>query len=485
MTMHDDTDNRFANLELDLPTGEKPAKHKAALNEAEKASGKTIAEKIAAGEMSFKEAEGTMSISSELAFRPAADLLPRNVTVSLNESTEDLAERAVLRVLGISGKGKRIKGQGEKNLDVSGLIDKGERILDSAVRRRWERLPTATEISAQVQAVIAAERRETLDVDCKELYLGKDGSLYLQGHKPVAEGNAPHRVSAVAYSQIAERAPMSKPLAYNLNAWAPHSGASVRARRMMQQGNATPLVFAAVGPRYNEFDADKAVKALVERLPTEARARWHYHGDGGTWKIEATLARPLDVEGDLHEMGLWLQSSDDGRMGVRFGFSATRWTCSNTLRILHKATLKSMRHVGSVTRFLEEFDNILNLAEDAFAVFSRVWGEARHRPILDAYSGEAISVQDAVVRLVTATSGDKFRLHAPGCSPEVLAGRIMTSWQEEPDESVQGLVNAITRASHEWQWRPSSWAEEDLEDQAADLLYARVLELPAPAPVAA
>lgn len=446
---------------------------------------KETAAKVAAGELSFKEVEGKMSVSETLAFRPAADALARDVPVHINESTENAAERAVLKILGLDDKGKRIKGKGEKNLDLKGLLGEGERILDSAVRRKWEKQPFVSDIATKVAKQIADEHRQTLPVVTNKLYLGKEGSLYLQGRDvSPQDGNIPHRLSGTAYSQIADRAPgINKPLAYNLNAWTSSVDKAVRLRRLAdksyQEGKEKrPLVFAAVGPKYVEFDADKAVGALAGRLGPDARGRWTYHGDGGLWKLEASLARPRDVEGDLHEMGLWLKSSDDGRAGVNFGFAATRWTCSNTLRILHAATVKSMRHVGSIERFLERFNEILAMAEDAWKLFETVWGAARTSHPIDAETGKGISVEDAVIRLVAAKSTDKYRLSVPGVDREVLAGRILTSWSVEPDDSVQGLVNAITRASHEWKWEPSKWCDEELEEQAAQLLYAKVIELP-------
>ena len=462
----DDDRHQYSYLELDLEGP--PSKPVAP------------AKPAAPAERSFRDLEGPISVHNGLALRGAADSLPRNVIVPAAQSTEDPAERAVLRILGIEDKGKRVKGKGEKKLDVSGLVGAGERILESAIRRRWDKAPTIHETANQIAAQIGSEQRATLPQPCNKLYLGKDGGLYLNGHAPTEAGNRPHRISPVAYSQIAERAPMPRPLGYNLNAWCPQSDRSVRARRLVQAGEDRPLIFAAVGPRYVEFDADRVVGALAGRLPDTAKARWTYGGDGGTWKIEATMARPEEVDGDLHELGIWLRSSDDGRNGIAFGFCATRWTCSNTLRILHSATAKTMRHVGSIERFVERFEDILQMADDAWQVFEAAWRRSSDSHPVDEH-GKAISVEEAVVRLCAARATAKHRLNVPGVPDEQLAGRIMTSWQAEPDDTIQGLVNAVTRAAHEWQWKPSSWAEDDLEEQAGQLLYARVIELPTPA----
>jgi hypothetical protein len=463
-------------IEIDGVNYTKPSELKVS-----KPTGKPTIEDVRAGRASFRDVEGPVHVAGDLALAGAADGLARGEMVHVNETTDSATERAVLAILGLSDKGKRVKGKGEKKLDVRGLT--GDRILDSAIRRRWEKMPAAADVAEKIARTIAAEQRQTLPVACKDLYLAKNGALYLQGTKAVAEGNAPHDMTPTAYSQIAERAPgdIKKPLAYNLNAWCPTSDKQTRIRRL--KGNTGPLAFAAVGPKYVEFDADQAVGALVKRLPAEAKARWTYRGDGGMWKIESSLARPVDVEGDLHEMGLWLKSSDDGRSGIQFGFAATRWTCSNTLRILHQTTAKRLRHVGNVARFLESFDEILGMAGDAFALFSKVWGEARDSHPVDRLTGESIDVAEAVARLCAARSTDRYRLNVPGVSAEVLAGRVMTSWEADPTDDVRGLVNAVTRASHEWQW--SEWASDDLEDQAAELLYAKVIELPSFAAVGA
>ena len=460
------------------PAPAKPAPAKPAPTARVSATVAAEVARVRAGEMSFREAEGEMVVTAGLAYRPAADRLPRNVPIAVEESTDSAVERAVLAVVGLEGVGRRIKNKAGE-VDVSGIVNAGGgRVLDSAVRRRWERQPTLATMAHQITRQIQAERRETITTPCSQLYLGKDGSLYLQGHKPPADGNVPHRLSATAYSQIAERGPVKKPLAYNVNAWAPRSDKAIRTRRL-QQPNKPPLVFAAVGPKYVEFDCDRVIGELSNRLPADARARWTYGGDGGNWRIEATLARdPQKVAGDLHELGLWLASSDDGRSGLRFGYMATRWTCSNGLRIHHQATTRSLRHVGNVERFLEQFEKILGLAGDAWAVFHKAWEGAAHARPIDAETGEPISVEDAVVRLVAAKATDRYRLSVPGVSAEQMAGRVLTSWQEEPEDNVRGLVNAITRASHEWQWKPSSWADDDLEEQASELLYARVIELP-------
>lgn len=120
------------------------------------------------------------------------------------------------------------------------------------------------------------------------------------------------------------------------------------------------------------------------------------------------------------------------------------------------------------------------MADDAWQVFEAAWRRSSDSHPVDEH-GKAISVEEAVVRLCAARATAKHRLNVPGVPDEQLAGRIMTSWQAEPDDTIQGLVNAVTRAAHEWQWKPSSWAEDDLEEQAGQLLYARVIELPTPA----
>ncbi len=110
--------------------------------------------------------------------------------------------------------------------------------------------------------------------------------------------------------------------------------------------------------------------------------------------------------------------------------------------------------------------------------FASRWRSAWTEYYLDQGSREQLGAEEVLKRI--AYHGN---VRIPGIRG--AAGTyeaLRAAWDAEPGDSRAAIHNAITRAAHEapTTWRASSWADDEAEEQASELLYAKnyVLDIP-------
>lgn len=345
-----------------------------------------------------------------------------------------------------------------------------KRQLDSAVRRAWEKAPTVAATGAKMAEVVRLEAREVTAHQLRDLRLAPDGWLMDVGR---STGSLPcYRLGEAAYSRLAANAPSAirGALRYNLNSWIGSAEKrTVNLRTLVQPGQGGRLAFAAVSGKYVAYDIDSAIRDIASALPAESRARVSYGGDGGRWQVEATLCKPFDVEGDMHEMGIVVTSADNGTRGYRLKWCAYRLLCSNGVRIASSSQALRLRHTRDLG---DSVRAALDKVGPAMESFSQVWAAAKGKHPVDE-KGNPVSARETLERLAEARI-----LKVPGVNRTALAQMLVASYDTEPGDNTAGVINAVTRAAHEWQW--SRWADrDDLEEQAGTLLYQHVLRVPA------
>ncbi len=327
------------------------------------------------------------------------------------------------------------------------------------------KLPTLATVCDELAATIRGEARTTIVAPLGECRIDAEGKL--------TRGGAALALGEQAYKGLQSRAPddVHTGLRGNLNAWLGRKGAATvhlrTLKRTPEQGGGR-LAFAAVSDRYQPFDGDAAADLIARTLPTECRGSIRYGNDGGRWQIEAHLARPFNAPGvarrdEIHSIAIRFRGADDGTGSVVADMKAIRWICSNGIKIADVALLERVRHVGARDRFVTGIEAAIGATERAARSFGEAWGAAHGRRFTCATTGEALTADAAIKRLVAR--GD---LHVPHARD--LEERILAAWEFERGDTAGDVLNAITRCAHNSGWK-SQWYQDDLEDQAGTLLY--------------
>lgn len=468
--MNDDTNTRGALLELDL--NGPPARITSPAAEMADAVGRLaarderVAASIAHDERDLRDARAERTYERD----------QRDVA---KVRAADAAAAAALGLdMGKARKTRRVEGVGTETAprgrrSAGAAAPAFGRDLDSAVRRRWEAAPTMTTLSHQIRGALAAESRVTRPHALRGLYLASSSAgMDTIGRLCAVDTGNTYDLGETAYKLLARMAPpeMTGVLGFNLNAWthrAPETKV-VHLRSLTHREHGRRVAFTAVSGRYVAYDMDAAAADIAAALPADARARLSYNGDGGRWQVEATIARPLDVDGDVHEMGVVIDSADDATRGYKMQWAAYRLLCSNGLRISSRSLALQLRHTKSLG---EAVRVALQNVEPAMESFRTTWQAAHDRGAVDT-DGKSVAPVDALMRLAEARV-----LKVSGVKPEDLGAALVGSWSAEKGDDVASIVNAVTRAAHEYQW--SRWADRDeLEEQAGRLLYQHVLTIP-------
>jgi hypothetical protein len=276
-------------------------------------------------------------------------------------------------------------------------------------------------------------------------------------------------------------------IATNVNAWAGRRrGARVRFRTRLAPGSigqdATERdreLFAVVGEGYVPYDLDAIAADLIELMPSDARVRVRY--DGARARIDVVLQNPHHFPdstgtasvGEAHRLALRITTADDGTGGFKLRWSAERIRCINLTLLKGDNTVFQARH----TR-----DDLIDTARSALRAqgaaaegFAAAWRDAWRSYYLDGTrKGDSLGAEEALRRMVFHGL-----VRIPGLKKPEVWGAVKAAWDAEPDagDSVAAIHNAITRAAHE-ATTERSWADDEVEDQAAELLYQRVHVLP-------
>jgi hypothetical protein len=345
--------------------------------------------------------------------------------------------------------------------------------------RAWEKRPEAAPALLALGDAVRAEDRRNDTVPVSDFRLDAEGYL--------GRGKGRLALTAGSWGQIRARCPEGadgEPVVdapHNLNAWLGHASfkgheAVFRSRKV----GAVPEreLYAVVGKRYRPFDLDQVCAVLAACLPAGARMVHRYESPA-RWRLDISLAPTFDVPGEigvgrLHRFGLRVGGSDTGAGSAWWQDYAERILCVNCTILGAEGAKQSYRHIGASTEELQAaVAEALGKASERMAEFAALWGRAANTRYTDGKTGEPLPAREAVRRLIASGL-----LKAPGKAKaldEALAGALAV----EPGDSVAAVNRAVTRLAHEGTWSASSWAQEELEEQAGQLLYSRAVALPA------
>jgi hypothetical protein len=152
-----------------------------------------------------------------------------------------------------------------------------------------------------------------------------------------------------------------------------------------------------------------------------------------------------------------------------------RVRCKNASLVQTEGRRRTFRHVGTFKTLEENIVSALEHAGKAIEPMKALWTRAAAEHFLDSESGAALSVPEAITRLINGEY-----LPTGGLDPDEAHAAYMSAWRaEDSPSSAMGIIMAVQRAAHESSWS-TKWAQDEVEEAASDLLYQSVYTLDAP-----
>lgn len=371
------------------------------------------------------------------------------------------------------------------------VVDRYEDALHEVSR---EKVPSQTlrQVADEMVARVVAEDRQTVELSLHGCDIDAFGQL-----QPPLDAE-PLTLLERAYHGLTTRAPGSALCASNLREWLPDSKATVMMRTLHQPAEgkreARRAAFACLSKRYVETDMHVLADCLARALPADTTAEWRYNGDGGRWAVDATLSRPWEISvgpstREPHQAVVTLSGHDNGAGSVRVGFKAVRLACTNGLRVSLGSMCRSVRHLGDAEKIVEQLVDAFGMVDEAMELHAARWANAYGSVFKGlvqqddgSYLDEEISGREALRRLMALSI-----LPTGGRQRKTVYPMYLEAFESEPGDSAVHVINAVTRFAHEGalqatkHWSPSTWAQEDCEDQA-EQLFAYVTRPLAPVP---
>ena len=381
--------------------------------------------------------------------------------------------------------------------------------------RDFYRKPFAVEAFRRLEATIAAEEREDVTAEQRNIGMTDDGRIAdarFVGRAPggyAIEGDAfAQLVSRLGYGgakYLAEKCPPAL-RAQNVNAQAkiigasdlqaaaeapkdePHEPARVVLRtRRAEEGRS---IFAAVSPGYGAFDADLVASALREATPAEARGGTTYDGRRSRFEVwfQTEKSPKHFAAGETFRAGVVVTSSDDAGGAIRGQSVAWQSACTNLCIISVQALdAFAIRHVGSVLELARKFKGGFAKALQSLETFLRAWDYATEDDLRagarSASDGPIPEGQEDLMRGVFRglVTGAKPVVRLPGRRKlEEVVDALIACWRQDESSaravvstSRASAVNAVTRYAHEYLDELDPWAQDEIVQQASGLLWGR------------
>jgi len=358
-------------------------------------------------------------------------------------------------------------------------------------RDQFLKLATTGEAMDRLADAVQAENRIDHTVDLGDMRIGRSGLVMASD---VDGARLEFGAEPVGWQRLSSYAPASIPpaLRSNVNLWlGSRAGdkAVLRSRRRPQRTADGALIvdldkprtlYSVVSERYVRYDLDQIANDIREIMPTDSRARVRY--DGSRSRVDVILQSPHHFEGgkagtvgEPHRLMLRITSADDGSAGFKLNWAMERIRCINCTLLRDKRVIFHARHTQA--NLIEVAREALGAQGAALEHFATMWRSAWTDFYIDRYTKDKLSMEEAVRRIVYHGLA-----RAPfGTKDDQVKAILAAAEAEEADDSRAAIHNAITRAAHEGAWTSrSAWVDDELEEQAADLLYVKNVLLPIP-----
>ena len=370
--------------------------------------------------------------------------------------------------------GKDINPKFEKGSDYGSAQH-----LNDFQRKKYEEMRSFHEVCDDAIATVQAENREDITLPLADLKISDEGVLVRRDYEDIpTAGDAITGLpmGEVAWQHHTQMAPKSVParLRGNVHGWLHNKRSSAVFRtHQAPKDKGMRSAFSTVSTKYQAHDLDQMATLMKEVISDNYKGSLRYCNDGGRYEVSAILARPFDVDGDIHRVTVTARSADNGTASQSVFFKAWRQKCSNGIYVQDSTLVSRTRHMGDGVKLREQFAQGLEMASQAIESFSTHWKNAQHAQFVDKNSGAPLDAKECLKRLAANRL-----VHVPHVRPRAMFELLEGAWNKEPGQSVADVINAATRLAHENadNWK-SEWYQDDVEQQAGSLLYQSVYTL--------
>jgi hypothetical protein len=354
----------------------------------------------------------------------------------------------------------------------------------NVMRQEWQRLPLLAEISGEFAAQIGAERRTEKACDLRDLRVTPDGLLARKGSS-AAGLQLDKRALCHLAEHLGDLAPDG---AGGYWSTAPAEARAVEINRCLASwpaGVDRPLqllvrqiggswgTYCIATPSYTPYYPDKVVADLsraAEGIADLDGARCDLLYDGTRTRVQlinfTDISLDRGVAGEVFKAALEISTRDDRGGGLAVRLKLWRNLCLNFIIIgTGAAGIAKIRHTGDLSELRAALIAALAKGAPMLAAWLKVFSDARAVDL-------TVAPVDALSVLAAARDGMKTAdalVAVPGVAPAAMLGRLQAAYDREPEPTIAGLANAVSRAAHESRL-PTIWSSELLEEQAGHLL---------------
>lgn len=360
----------------------------------------------------------------------------------------------------------------------SAVVDLGYDNLDAS-RTTWDNKPEPAIAASEFASILSNEYREDIIVPVGELRMEDDGKLYIPQYGTVAveKYGLGKMLSLSKYSGAADEGhygfdgeplfPRALSMFLTLD---PDLRAKVFNEHMKRHGNmeqsiklrtrkydGVRSVFAAVSEGYSTYDADEValfLAAALEESPFKAEIK--YNSETTNFTMDATMHAPSDLTdfsaGDLYEVGYRFKSNDRGGGSIN-GSAIAFWNECLNMIILSSKTNELIRviHKGDVAEKMAKVHEGMKSGKAAMNRFAADWGILNRATATDYVNANDIEVHDgqsnAMAMLESLVVDGKV---GKDIKRDAAVQYLLQSYNNQGGgDTMQDIVNAITRAAHE------------------------------------
>ncbi len=360
----------------------------------------------------------------------------------------------------------------------SAVVDLGYDNLDAS-RTTWDNKPEPAIAASEFASILGNERREDIIVPVGELRMRDDGKLIVPsyGDLAVEKYGLGRMLSLSKYSGAADEGhygfdgeplfPRALSMFLTLD---PDLRAKVFNEHMKRHGDieqsiklrtrnydGVRSVFAAVGEGYSPYDADEValfLAAALEDSPFKAEIK--YNSETTNFTMDATMHAPSDLTdfsaGDLYEVGFRFKANDRGGGSIN-GSAIAFWNeCLNMIILSSKKNeLIRVIHKGDVAEKMAKVHEGMKASKSAMNRFAVDWGILNRVTATDYVNANEVEVHDgqsnAMAVLESLVVEGKI---GKDIKRDAAVQYLLQSYNNQGGgDTMQDIVNAITRAAHE------------------------------------